>query len=546
MKYLRLSVYGWIAVAIGLILSVPIISIVFSVFQEGQGNWPHLVDTVLPRYIYNSLYLAIAVGIGVTIIGVGSAWLVVMCQFPGRRVFEWALILPLAMPAYVVAYAYTDVLQVAGPVQSMLRDLTGWRFGDYWFPEIRSIGGAIAVFIMVLFPYVYLLSRAAFLEQSVTTLEASRVLGQSPTGAFWKVALPMARPAIVVGVMLALMETLADFGTVFHFGVQTFTTGIYRTWASMGDKVAAAQLSSVLLAFVAVLLVLERSSRRRAKYFESRSRYTSLSTYQLTGCRRWGAFLFCVIPLTGGFIAPVVMLLYMHITAGHDLTDPRYVSMIGNSVMLASIAAVLAVVVSLYLAFVARVERSPIALAVNKVASMGYAIPGTMIAVGILYPVAYADRVINQLAVHWTGESLGLVFTGSLAALILAYLVRFMAVSLNTVSACLGKVTPNMEAAARTLGKGRFQTVKQVHAPLISGGLLTASLIVFVDVMKELPATLIMRPFNFDTLAIQAYNLANDERLTQAATPSLVIVLVGLLPLFILSRQIMRSRTGTH
>ena len=546
MKYLRLSLYGWFAVVIGLVLSVPVISIVFSVFQEGQGNWSHLASTVLPRYVSNSLYLAATVGVGVTIIGVGSAWLVVMCQFPGRRLFEWALILPLAMPAYVVAYAYTDILQVSGPVQTLLRDMTGWRFGDYWFPQIRSIGGAITVFIMVLFPYVYLLSRAAFLEQSVATLEASRVLGKSPVGAFWKVALPMARPAIVVGVTLALMETLADFGTVFHFGVQTFTTGIYRTWASMGDKVAAAQLSSVLLAFVAVLLVLERSSRRRAKYFESRSRYTSLSTYQLTGARRWGAFIFCAIPLMGGFIAPVVMLLYMHATAGHDLTDPRYVSMIGNSVMLAGIAAVMAVLISLYLAFVARIERSPIALAVNKVASMGYAIPGTMIAVGILYPVAYVDQVLNQFATQWFGYSLGLVLTGSFTALILAYMVRFMAVSLNTVSASLGKVTPSMEAAARTLGKGRFQTMKQVHAPLISGGLLTASLIVFVDVMKELPATLIMRPFNFDTLAIQAYNLAKDERLTQAATPSLVIVLVGLLPLFILSRQIMRSRTGAH
>jgi iron(III) transport system permease protein len=546
MKHLRLSVYGWLAVLIGLILSVPILSVVSSVFQQGQGNWQHLVDTVLIRYITNSLYLAVTVGLGVTIIGVGTAWLVVMCQFPGRQLFEWALILPLAMPAYVVAYAYTDVLQVSGPVQSALRDLMGWRFGDYWFPQIRSMGGAVTVFIMVLFPYVYLLARAAFLEQSVATLEASRVLGKSPLGAFWRVALPMARPAIVVGVTLALMETLADFGTVFHFGVQTFTTGIYRTWASMGDRVAAAQLSSVLLAFVAVLLVLERSSRHRAKYFESRSRYTSLSTYSLKGARRWGAFVFCAIPLIGGFIAPALMLLYMHAVAGHDLTNPRYVAMIGNSVMLAGIAAVLAVAISLFLAFVARVERSPIALAVNKMASMGYAIPGTMIAVGILYPVAYVDQTLNQLASQWFGQSLGLVLTGSLTALILAYLVRFMAVSLNTVSASLGKVTPNMEAAARTLGKGKFQTVRQVHAPLISGGLLTAALIVFVDVMKELPATLIMRPFNFDTLAIQAYNLAKDERLTQAATPSLVIVVVGLLPLFILSRQIMRSRTGAH
>ena len=538
----RPSLAGWLAILIGLTLSLPLISIVMSVFQEGQGNWPHLVDTVLPRYVVNSLYLTVAVGLGVGLIGVGCAWLVVMCQFPGRRVFEWALILPLAMPAYVVAYAYTDVLQSSGPVQVWWREITGLRFGEYWFPQIRSLGGAITVFIFVLYPYVYLLARTAFLEQSVATLEASRMLGKTPWGAFQKIALPLARPAIVVGVSLALMETLADFGTVFHFGVQTFTTGIYRTWASLGDKVAAAQLSSALLAFVAILLVLERSSRARAKYYESRIRFTSPKSFELKGLRALGAFMACAIPLAGGFLLPVFMLLYMHVSAGHDLTNPRYLSMIANSTILAGVAALVAVVVSLFLAFVARIERSPATLAVNKIASMGYAIPGTMIAIGILYPVAFADNFINQISHGLFGQSIGLVLTGSFAALILAYMVRFMAVSLNTVSASLGKITPNMEAAARTLGKGRLATVKRIHAPLISGGLLTAALIVFVDVMKELPATLILRPFNFDTLAIQAYNLAKDERLTQAATPSLVIVAVGLLPLMILSRQIMRSR----
>lgn len=538
-----LSRYGWIAVLIALILSIPILGIVLSLFQPDQGNWPHLASTVLPRYVTNSLILALSVGIGVCVLGVGTAWLVVMCQFPGRRWFEWMLILPLAMPAYVVAYAYTDVLQSSGPVQSMIRDLTGLRFGEYWFPEIRSMGGAISVFVFVLYPYVYLLARAAFLEQSVATLEAARVLGKSPWGAFRSVAIPLARPAIVVGITLALMETLADFGTVFHFGVQTFTTGIYRTWASMGDRVAAAQLSSILLVFVAVLLTLERASRRRAQYFESRNRYSSLTAFDLSGTKRWGAFAFCFVPLLAGFIAPAVMLGYMHWSDGHDFTQPRYLLMIRNSVSLAGLAAIIAVAVSLYLAFVARTERSGVARTINKLAAMGYAIPGTMIAVGILYPVAYVDGVINQVADALFGQTVGLVLTGSIAALILAYLVRFMAVSLNTVSASLGKVTPNMEAAARTLGKGRFDTVRQVHAPLISGGLLTAGLIVFVDVMKELPATLIMRPFNFDTLAIQAYNLASDERLTQAATPSLMIVAVGLLPLFLLSRQIMRSRT---
>ena len=537
--------FGSLAILLALILSVPVIGILFSLFQEGQGNWPHLVDTVLPRYIYNSLILVVGVGIGVTLLGVGTAWLVVMCDFPGKRVFEWALILPLAVPAYVVAYAYTDVLQSSGPIQQMIRDTTGLRFGEYWFPNIRSMGGAITIFISVLYPYVYLLTRTAFLEQSVCVLEVSRTLGRTAWGSFWSVALPLARPAIIVGVSLALMETLADFGTVFHFGIQTFTTGIYRTWASMGDRVAAAQLSSILLTFVFVLLVIERYSRQRSRYHQTTGKYQAIKSYRLRGWRALIATAFCALPMLLGFVAPLIMLLYMHITAGHDLTSTRYLNMIQNSVTMAGITAVLAVILSLYLAYAARIERSAVAVAVNKIAGMGYAIPGTMIAVGILYPVAYVDNFLSAQFEKLFGISLGLMLTGSLGALVLAYLVRFMAVSLNTVDSSLAKVTPSMEDASRTLGKSKLATVMKVHAPIMSGGLLTAGLIVFVDVMKELPATLIMRPFNFDTLAIQAYNLAKDERLTQAATPSLVIVAVGILPLILLSRQIMKSRTGS-
>jgi iron(III) transport system permease protein len=544
LRFGKVSVFGLFAIFLALLLSVPIFGILFSLFQEGQGNWPHLVDTVLPRYIYNSITLVLGVGIGVTILGVGTAWLVVMCAFPGRRLFEWALILPMAVPAYVVAYAYTDVLQSSGPVQQMIRDLSGLRFGEYWFPNIRSMGGAITIFTAVLFPYVYLLARAAFLEQSVCALEVSRTLGRTAWGSFWSVAIPLARPAIIVGVSLALMETLADFATVFHFGIQTFTTGIYRTWASMGDRVAAAQLSSILLTFVFILLVIERYSRNQAKYHQTTGSYKMIKRFRLRGSRGWGASTFCALPLLLGFIAPVVMLLYMHFNAGHDLTSERYIRMIQNSVMMAAVTAILAVFLSLYLAYAARIERSIFAAAVNKIAGMGYAIPGTMIAVGILYPVAYFDNFLSDQFERLFGISFGLILTGSFSALVLAYLIRFMAVSLNTVDASLAKVTPNMEDASRTLGKSKTATVLKVHAPIMSGGLLTAGLIVFVDVMKELPATLIMRPFNFETLAIQAYNLAKDERLTQAATPSLVIVAVGILPLILLSRRIMQSRTG--
>ena len=320
------------AVIIALILSIPIIGIVWSIFQPGQGNWPHLVDTVLPLYIQNSLILMLGVGIGVAVIGVGTAWLVVMCRFPGRRLFEWALILPLAVPAYVVAYAYTDVLQVAGPVQGFIRDAFDVRFGEYWFPNIRSIEGAILIFIAVLYPYVYLLARAAFLQQSICALNAARTLGCSPWGAFRSVALPLARPAIVAGTALALMETLADFGTVAHFGIPTFATGIYRTWTSMGDRIAAAQLSSVLLLFVILLVWVERMSRQQAKYHHTTGRYQHIEGYRLTGLRAFMAFMFCAVPLLIGFLAPLVMLLWMHLTAGHDLLSPRYISMIWNSV----------------------------------------------------------------------------------------------------------------------------------------------------------------------------------------------------------------------
>ncbi len=539
------TVFGLFAILIALVLSVPVLGIVWSLFQEGQGNWPHLVDTVLPRYIRNSLILMVGVGIGVTLFGVGTAWLVVMCRFPGKRIFEWALILPLAVPAYVVAYAYTDILQSSGPIQVFIRNAFDVRFGEYWFPNVRSMEGAIIVFTATLYPYVYLLTRASFLEQSVCVLEVSRTLGRTPTGAFRSVALPLARPAIIVGVSLALMETLADFGTVFHFGIQTFTTGIYRTWASMGDHVAAAQLSAVLFTFVFALILAERFSRRQSKYHQTTGKYQQIKEFHLTGWKRYGAVLFCALPLTLGFAAPLVMLLYMHFTAGHDLLNPRYIDMIQNSVFLAAVTAALAVLVSLYLAYAARVEKSRFAFAANRIAGMGYAIPGTMIAVGILLPVAAFDNALNRFFQETFDIKLGLVLTGSVSALVLAYLVRFMAVSLNTVESSLAKVTPSMEGASRTLGHGKISTATRVHAPIMAGGLLTAGLIVFVDVMKELPATLIMRPFNFDTLAIQAYNLAQDERLTQAATPSLVIVAVGILPLIVLSRAIMRSRPGS-
>ena len=536
----------WAALAVAALVAVPVLSVIWSIFLPGQGNWPHLVETVLPRYVANSLILMAGVAVGVIVGGVGPAWLVVMCRFPGRSFFEWALILPLAVPAYVVAYAYTDFLQAAGPVQTWIRDLTGWGVRDYWFPQIRSLGGAIVVFSAVLMPYTYLLSRTAFLEQSVSVLGAASTLGRSPWNRFRTVAVPLARPAIVAGTALALMETLADFGTVAHFGISTFTTGIYRTWFSMGDRVAAAQLSSILVAFVFALLLLERYSRHRVRLYQIGGKYEQIEASRLRGPAAWSATVFCAAPLIVGLIGPFLILFWMALTAGHDIFSPRYIELTTNSVILSGITALLAVALALLMSYAARVHKSQMTAGASLVAGMGYAIPGSIIAVGILIPVATFDNALSAWLETSFGIRTGLLLTGSIAALVFAYLVRFMAIALHTVQSSFTRITPSMEDASRTLGHGPLSTGLRVHLPLLSGGMLTAGLIVFVDVMKELPATLIMRPFNFDTLAIQAYNLAKDERLTQAATPSLVIAACGLVPVLVISRAIMRSRPGSR
>lgn len=542
----RAGLLTWLALLIAGLFLVPVVSVLINLALPSDGTWDHLASTVLPDYIANSLWLVAGVGLGVLVIGSGTAWLVTMCRFPGRRFFEWALILPLAVPAYVMAYTYTDFLQFAGPVQTSLRELMGWQAGDYWFPRIRSLGGAIAMLVFVLYPYVYLLARAAFLEQSVCALEVSRTLGCNAWGSFVRVALPLARPAIAGGVTLALMETLADYGTVYFFGVPTFTTGIVRAWFSLGDRVAAAQLASLLLGVVLLVLLLERASRGPARYHQATNRYQRLPSYRLTGLRAALATLACALPLLIGFLLPGGILLQMAIEVGDSQLGPRFIGLALNSFTVAAITAVLAVLLALLMAYSLRLHPNRLGLLANRVASMGYAVPGTVIAVGVLLPFALLDNTIDAWFRQTFGVSTGLLLTGSIAALVFAYLVRFLAVSLNTVEASLAKVRPSMDDASRNLGQSPAGTLLRVHAPIMFGSLMTAGLLVFVDVMKELPATLVMRPFNFDTLAVQAYNLAADERLTESSTASLTIVAVGVLPLILLSRAIARSRPGQN
>ena len=532
------------ALVIGILTAAPIASVWLNLFAGGTGDtWAHLASTVLTEYVANTLVLCLGVGGGVILVGVSTAWLVTMHAFPGRRFFEWALVLPLAVPAYVMAYAYTDLLQFVGPVQSWLRESFGWRKGDYWFPDVRSAGGAVAMFSLVLYPYVYLLARTAFLERAGGMLEVGRSLGLSAWASFFRISLPLARPAVAAGTALALMETLADYGTVAYFAVPTFTTGIYRAWFSLGDRIAAAQLSAALLGFVVLVLAAERASRGRARFHNTTGRNRPQPGQALSGAAALAAMLACALPLLLGFLLPAGVLLRLALGDGDAQFGSRFFQLAGNSFSLAALTALLAVGLAVLLAYSARLSGAGWSRALNRLVGLGYAVPGSVIAVGVLIPVTRLDNWLAAAIASWTGTSPGLLLTGGIAALVYAYLARFLAIALQTVEASLAKVTPSMDDAARSLGLGQGQTLRRVHLPLLRGSLLTAGLLVFVDVMKELPATLVMRPFNFDTLATQAYTLAADERLAEASTAALAIVAVGILPLIAVSRQIAKGNS---
>lgn len=531
----------WASLAIAGLIGVPILGVMSNLipfFQDASGagsdSFAHLWATVLPEYLLNTLLLAAIVACLAGTIGVGCAWLVAAFDFPGKRYCEWALVLPLAMPTYVVAYAYTDFLQFSGPVQSALREAFGWQPREYWFPQIRSVGGAGVVFAFVLYPYVYLLARNAFLERSPRMWDAARTLGTGPWAAFVRVVLPLARPAAVAGLALALMETLADYGAVAYFGVPTLTTGIYKSWYAFSDRTAAAQIAAVLLITVAALMLLEQKSRGRARYYAIGARMTGQTLHRLGGWQAATAGLACLLPVLIGFLLPTGILVRLMTQETLMEVGPRQLGWLANSLLLASITAALAMFLCVMLAYAGRVSGSRLQAAANRIVSMGYAIPGSVIAVGILIPLARLDQ--------WAADhGLALLLTGSVAALVYAYLVRFLAVSYQSVQAGLAKITPSMDASARSLGLGLWSMLMRVHAPLLWRSVLTAGLLVFVDVIKELPATLAVRPFNYDTLAVITHQLAADERLGEAALPALTIVTIALVPVVVLARAISRQ-----
>jgi len=539
---------GWYSVAWGsaLLVMLPVLAVLWLALFPTENIWPHLVDTILPVYIRSTLLLLAGVGSLSVVIGVSTAWLVTMCHFPGRRLFEWALLLPFAMPAYVIAYLYTDMLEYAGPVQSTLRELFGWQTArDYWFPDIRSLGGAIAMLTLVLYPYVYLLARASFLEQSMSIRDASRIFGCTPLQSFVRISLPIARPSIAVGLALVSMETLNDFGTVDYFAVKSLSAGIYDAWLNMGNLGAAAQIASLMMLFVVLLISLERIARARQRQFSGSDRFRSIERFRLSPARQLMATLACALPVVLGFAIPFIVLGSYALRRLDQFAEPGFIANAVHSFTLSALAAALTVVIAVVLAYSKRLYPQQRSLTVAaRFSSLGYALPGAVLAIGVIIPLAAFDNSVDAFMQHHFGFGTGLLLSGTPFAIVFAYSVRFLAVSTGSVESSLAKVTPSMDMASRSLGLNPLQTLRRVHLPLIRGGLLTAVLVVFVDSMKELPATLILRPFNYDTLATYVYQYASDEMLETSALSAMLIVLVGIVPVILLSRTITATRQG--
>jgi iron(III) transport system permease protein len=525
-------------IVLAFVLVLPVLALVASwagFDAAAQDVLRQMAETVLPEYALTSLVLCVAVAIGVSLVGVLTASAVTLFDFPGRRTFEWALLLPLAMPAYVVAYAYTDFLQFSGPMQVWLRETFGLR--GRVFPEIRNTPGAVWVFTFSLYPYVYLLARTALSERASQLMEAARLLGAPLTRRVREVALPLARPAVAAGVALALMETLADFGVVNYFGIQTFTAGVYKAWLSMDNRIAAAQLATLLLATVALLLWLEHRAQQRMRFSTLRGQRAGSAEAQpvrLAGGRAALALLVCTVPILAGFVLPVLFMLRPLIGGWDELPWAMFVQWSRNSVWLAGLSAGLATAIALALAFAARTRPGPVTRGVVQLASLGYAVPGAVIVVGLLLPVGWVQAA-------WPEATLGYWVTATALGIVWAYMVRFTAVALQSVQSGYARVPTSLDDSARMLGTTGLGLARRVHWPLLRRATMAAALLVFVDVMKELPATLVLRPFNSDTLAVVTYQLARDERLGEAALPALTLVLVGLLPVILLSRTL-RSR----
>ncbi len=526
------------ALLIALIVVLPILSVIWIAFFPSENIWPHLLSTTLPRYLKNTLILMVSVGAISAIVGTGTAWMIVRYQFFGARWLEWVLLLPLAIPAYVGAYALVDFLEYAGPVQTGLREMFGWRNArDYWFPEVRSVGAAILVLSASLFPYVYLIARAAFREQSSSGEEVARSLGAGAFARFFRIGLPMARPAIAAGTAIVMMETVNDFGTVDYFSVQTLTTGIFSVWLESNNAGGAAQIASTVLLLVVLLVTLEKLSRRRSRFFSLGRSHRGTPKTRLLGWRSFVAFLACALPFAIGFVLPASVIFRHAVDNADRWQDPTLLSALLNTLTVAGSAALVTVSLGLFMVYGVRLSDRALPRLLMPVTSIGYAAPGAVLAVGILIPLAVLDHALADGLEALTGRDFGLLLTGSAFALVLAYCVRFFAIAQGAADAAMGRVSPSLPMAARSLGRTKGQVLSAVYLPLIRASVLSSLLLVFVDCVKELPATLLLRPFNYDTLATRVYEQASLENLGDASPAAILVIIVGLCAVALLARS---------
>ncbi|MBI1673116.1 ABC transporter permease [Shewanella oncorhynchi] len=525
--------------AVAALLVLPLFALIFQAFQPDEAVFGHLMATVLPTYIINSLLLIFWVSLGALLLALPCAWLMARCDFVGRRYLQWALLLPLAMPAYIVAYVYTDLLDYAGPVQRGLRSIFGWDSPqDYFFPDIRTLGGAACMLSLVLFPYIYLLARTAFMEQSLSLAHASRIMGCSPWQSFWRLSLPMARPALAVGVALVAMETAADFATVNYFAVPTLTTAVYDTWLGYGNLTAAAKLSAIILLVVFSLIGFERFARRKQQLFQKQSRIQVTDLYRLSMTQTLVALSFCGMLLLLAFLLPFGILLSYAIGYFEQSWDKSFWQLSLNSLSLALITSLLCCLIALLLMFVRRISPRQSDALPSRLASTGYALPGTVLAIGVLVPLTMLDFAINDLADLVGIAGPGLILTGSVMALIFAFCVRFVAIAIGSVESSYKRISPSLDMVSLTMGQTPRQLLRRVHLPLLAKGLFAGALLVFIESMKELPAALLLRPIGFENLATYVFQFASDEKLEHGALAAIVIVLVGLVPLIYLNRSL--------
>lgn len=533
----RPSGWTWGAVVIAALVVGPIAAVVWMAFNPEENVWPHLISTTLPRYLANTLILGGSVALLSAMVGSGAAWLVSMYRFPGSRVLQWLLLTPLAIPAYVGAYALVDFLEYSGPVQTGLRGLFGWESArDYWFPEIRSRWAAVLVLTAALSPYVYLLTRQAYRDQSGGVYEVARALGAGPFGRFFRVGLPLARPAIAAGSAIVMMETLADFGTVDFFAVQTLTTGIFTTWLEMGNAGGAAQIAMVILGLVLILTTLEKFSRSRSRFYRLERQQRPVEPIRLHGWQAALATMACVIPFVIGFVLPVSVLGWHAVSNAHEWLSPGLLKALQHTVAVGGSAAVVTVAAALFLVYGVRMTRARLPRRLLPVTTVGYAAPGAVLAVGILIPLAALDNFVADAVLAVTGFDPGLLLTGTAFAMVYAYAVRFFAIAQGATDAAMERVSPNIPMAARSLGRTAGGALREVYVPLIRGSVGTALLLVFVDSVKELPATLLLRPFNYNTLATRVYEKASLEQIGQAAPAAILVILVGLVAVAFLAR----------